>query len=332
MKVEQRIGRIDRIGQKHDPVRIINYFYEDTVETKIYDRLGDRINDFEEVVGTMQPILSGVEGSIQELTLDEGVSRTSTSADIDKALKDFEDEIDEKEQEMEDETVDIGESLEDTELDSREEVRADALLDARKDSVHPDIGKLTEETYPYQAPFTPEAVEEVLTKSRILRNKGIVFESATEIEKDVSLEESDLEEMYLVKLQDDFVPENLQEEHQDTVAYELAPESDRFVVTFDPNCADDFPSVRYLMSGDFLFESLVEEILDSQERAISLEEEMVGETDGEYCVPVYAEPYVVRGWFNGEKGVGLDQNGEISSKGYTEDDLHNWCSEFRENR
>jgi len=43
MRVEQRIGRIDRIGQRFDEIRILNYSYEDTVETDIYDRLDDRI-------------------------------------------------------------------------------------------------------------------------------------------------------------------------------------------------------------------------------------------------------------------------------------------------
>ena len=43
MRVEQRIGRIDRIGQRHPTVWIRNYFYADTVEATIYQRLADRI-------------------------------------------------------------------------------------------------------------------------------------------------------------------------------------------------------------------------------------------------------------------------------------------------
>jgi len=60
MRVEQRIGRIDRIGQKYDDIFISNYFYENTIEDLIYQRLKDRIDWFEVVVGDLQPILAEV--------------------------------------------------------------------------------------------------------------------------------------------------------------------------------------------------------------------------------------------------------------------------------
>ncbi|MFM8320545.1 MAG: helicase-related protein, partial [Chloroflexota bacterium] len=60
MRVEQRIGRIDRIGQQHKEVWISNYFYRDTIEDVIYQRLSDRIDWFEVVVGDLQPILAEV--------------------------------------------------------------------------------------------------------------------------------------------------------------------------------------------------------------------------------------------------------------------------------
>ncbi|MEK0082317.1 DEAD/DEAH box helicase [Benzoatithermus flavus] len=58
MRVEQRIGRIDRLGQKHEVIRIFNLHYADTVETDVYRALRDRINLFESVVGKLQPILA----------------------------------------------------------------------------------------------------------------------------------------------------------------------------------------------------------------------------------------------------------------------------------
>ncbi|HOK47384.1 MAG TPA: helicase-related protein, partial [Bryobacteraceae bacterium] len=58
MKVEQRIGRIDRIGQRYPKVRIINLAYADTVEADVYFALSDRINLFQGLVGKLQPILS----------------------------------------------------------------------------------------------------------------------------------------------------------------------------------------------------------------------------------------------------------------------------------
>ena len=58
MRAEQRIGRIDRLGQQHQIIRIINLHYEDTVETDVYRALRNRIGLFESVVGRLQPILA----------------------------------------------------------------------------------------------------------------------------------------------------------------------------------------------------------------------------------------------------------------------------------
>ncbi len=69
MRVEQRIGRIDRIGQVHDEVWIYHYFYQDTIEEKVYRRLGERIGFFQHVVGPLQPILMRVEDMIQRLAV-----------------------------------------------------------------------------------------------------------------------------------------------------------------------------------------------------------------------------------------------------------------------
>jgi SNF2 family DNA or RNA helicase len=68
MKVEQRIGRIDRMGQKHDKVRIVNLHYKNTVETDVYIALRERINLFETFVGALQPILSRLPGAIRDVT------------------------------------------------------------------------------------------------------------------------------------------------------------------------------------------------------------------------------------------------------------------------
>ena len=69
MRVEQRIGRVDRIGQRYDEVWIRNYFYEDTVEARVYRALSNRIDWFQEVVGPLQPILAGVSRVIQMLAM-----------------------------------------------------------------------------------------------------------------------------------------------------------------------------------------------------------------------------------------------------------------------
>ena len=60
MKVEQRIGRLDRYGQK-TRVRVLNLFRKETIEQRVHDRLLQRIGLFEESVGPLEPILGDVE-------------------------------------------------------------------------------------------------------------------------------------------------------------------------------------------------------------------------------------------------------------------------------
>ena len=69
MRVEQRIGRIDRLGQQNRIIRIVNLHYEGTVETDVYRALRSRIGLFETVVGRLQPILARLPRAISDAVL-----------------------------------------------------------------------------------------------------------------------------------------------------------------------------------------------------------------------------------------------------------------------
>ena len=64
MRVEQRIGRVDRIGQEH-PVTIFNFHVRGTIEGRILDVLEQRIRLFEESIGGLDPILGDAEADIR---------------------------------------------------------------------------------------------------------------------------------------------------------------------------------------------------------------------------------------------------------------------------
>lgn len=57
-RVEQRIGRIDRIGQEEQEVKIFNLFLKNSIDEKVYKALDDRCDMFRHFVGTMQPVLA----------------------------------------------------------------------------------------------------------------------------------------------------------------------------------------------------------------------------------------------------------------------------------
>ena len=82
MRVEQRIGRIDRLGQTHSTLRIVNLHYEGTVETDVYRALRERIGLFETVVGRLQPILAQLPRTISDAVLSGGDRESADRANI----------------------------------------------------------------------------------------------------------------------------------------------------------------------------------------------------------------------------------------------------------
>lgn len=63
MKLEQRIGRVHRLGQEHD-VHIYNLAVEDTIEKDILALLHTKIDVFEKVVGDLDAILTNFKKSV----------------------------------------------------------------------------------------------------------------------------------------------------------------------------------------------------------------------------------------------------------------------------
>ena len=77
MKLEQRIGRLDRIGQKSKKIYIYNFYLEGTIETDIMFALDKRIHLFEESIGQLEPIIGKIEKDIKNIifTEEEGKRR-----------------------------------------------------------------------------------------------------------------------------------------------------------------------------------------------------------------------------------------------------------------
>jgi hypothetical protein len=88
MRVEQRIGRIDRIGSRFAVVDVANYFYEGTVEEQIYRGIADDFEWFTDVVGPAQPVLAEIESLIEKVAMSKpGAGRASAVAEQVAALR-----------------------------------------------------------------------------------------------------------------------------------------------------------------------------------------------------------------------------------------------------
>ncbi len=66
MKVEQRIGRVHRLGQERE-VLILNFCIKDTIEEHIVNLLSHKIRLFERVVGELEMILGHLSGELKEI-------------------------------------------------------------------------------------------------------------------------------------------------------------------------------------------------------------------------------------------------------------------------
>ena len=67
MRVEQRIGRVDRLGQESEKVLIWNLFYDNTIDARIYECLYDKLDLCRNALGDFEAILGE---EIKKLTRD----------------------------------------------------------------------------------------------------------------------------------------------------------------------------------------------------------------------------------------------------------------------
>jgi hypothetical protein len=140
MRVEQRIGRLDRIGQRYSTVRIHNFYYDGTVEAKVDRRLRDRIDLFENVVGHVQPILAEVPTFIEKAVM------SVDPQEEDVLMAEFEQNFNNVQMEMD----------------------VDDLVNR---DVEADLAEVNKPLA--RSPLSPEAIEQLMTNSQILASLGV---------------------------------------------------------------------------------------------------------------------------------------------------------------
>lgn len=74
MKIEQRIGRIDRFGQRSEKVQIYNFITPGTIEERIFYRCFERIGIFKDTVGDMEEVLGALTESLTQAVLDPSLT------------------------------------------------------------------------------------------------------------------------------------------------------------------------------------------------------------------------------------------------------------------
>lgn len=143
MRVEQRIGRVDRIGGRPE-VAIRNYFYVGTVEEKIYTGIADDVDWFEDIVGPAQPVLGQVEDVIQNIAMQmPNADRDQAVLDEISKIRDAIDEAKARAVSMADVGQEPGADSDDLrpaiDLDGLEKVLTQSTLTAQEFHQHPSI-------------------------------------------------------------------------------------------------------------------------------------------------------------------------------------------------
>ncbi len=85
MRVEQRIGRIDRLGQKAKVIYIWNLFYKDTIDERILGRLLTRLKVFEEALGEPEPVIGETIQRLESKLLTSNLTPEEEEAEIERA-------------------------------------------------------------------------------------------------------------------------------------------------------------------------------------------------------------------------------------------------------
>lgn len=70
-KLEQRKGRIQRIGQKRDEVYVYNMRYKDSVEDKVHRALSERLKSINEIFGQVPDVLESAWTLVAQGKIDE---------------------------------------------------------------------------------------------------------------------------------------------------------------------------------------------------------------------------------------------------------------------
>lgn len=87
MEIEQRIGRIDRIGQKEEKIQVINFVNDETIDERIMGKILARIGLFEQSIGALEPIINDQFPNIEKAILDFSLSPEQRQAKANQVLE-----------------------------------------------------------------------------------------------------------------------------------------------------------------------------------------------------------------------------------------------------
>lgn len=140
MKIEQRIGRIDRIGQRYRDIFVVNFCYVGSAEETVYGRLLERIEQARLVVGTQQLSLLPVTPDDFRRLAERTISKAELEAQVMERVR-----------------------------EQQEHARS---MELPAKDLYEIYTRMTRDGQPQQAPIDRLAIWQALTESSYLRELG----------------------------------------------------------------------------------------------------------------------------------------------------------------
>ncbi len=219
MRIEQRIGRIDRMGQKSEYVTIVNMITPGTVDADIYERCLLRIGVFESALGGSEEILGEITTELREMA--ENYDLTEEERRI-------------KLQQLEDNQIRL---IQETELLEDQQLELFGIH-FPKDRMEKEV----EDASSYW--LSPESLQRVVT---------LYLQRKLEVEQEYILGESPLKTLRLSGTARDTLLRDFQKlpRERSPVYREwenwLKGEDRHLSVTFEADCATQHPNVTFFM-------------------------------------------------------------------------------------
>ena len=283
MLVEQRIGRIDRIGQSNDDIEILNYAYEDSIDQQIYQTLNERVDIFKGVVGELRPILKDIEQEINAESSPEDVVDV-----IDTVEKQSED-VKSKHENVGIATTNENSKTNTYQTDITFERRrknenpvsheyglqlVDSSLNGEIESVDQSNETVDITTSPdgkTELSITTELIKTAIIESESIESRGWTFSGIRSLTQSESNEQyDDLKfDVYVLsppktKMVNETHPAFQESTPGQTAQEELSEtDSGEILITFNPSVKDTYPSVRLLLPGDPLYHHFIDILFES---------------------------------------------------------------------
>jgi len=209
----------------------------------------------------------------------------------------------------------------------------EARLDAWETYSHPDLGTVGHPEEAREPAFTIQAIKTAFLQNETLADAGVTFKALAELDTDFDLNENQhSDSIYCLQYPDNGSFQI--EAEEGTLAETIASHHQGIGVTFSPELADQYPSLRFLAPGSPLFTRLTDFLRENDDQSI-LVTHAYQKDSNDGLLSTSQKPWIVCGWTKGDEEtslVSLSDEGQVIELAANIESLQDWAQQFIETR